>query len=100
MTSTENRTVPSSPTFQQLRREWITEIVEALEFFTPPVVWRATLELIRSEGPGLASPDNEWWARRLRWVEMQVARGSSPRLIVTQVLLQMMLANEDPALRR
>lgn len=90
-TSTE----PITLSAKEIRLSWISEMSNAVRPGMPPVMFRALLALVRTEGPGLASPSNQWWARRLRWIELKLEQGFDPEFILVQALWDMHFANEN-----
>jgi hypothetical protein len=88
-------TITETRTNQQIRREWLDEITQAVDLYQDPVLMRALLALVRSEGPALADDRNQWWPRRFRWIDLQMEAGvMSVEMILIRALFDMNFANE------
>ena len=95
MTSTQTPYRTIGITAKQARAEWIDNITASLIDDMDPLLWAGVVLVMLKEGPGLAAPTNRWWARRFRWVRVQVERHADPRTIVITALRDLRFANDN-----
>lgn len=94
MTSTE----PITLSAQELRRIWISEMIDAAYSIAPPghpALWQGLACVILREAPGLSDPSNLWWPRKILRVRLAVEAGRDPRETVVFALRDMKFANDN-----